>query len=208
MKLYLRGLGLVFFLTVAASAQEPKQTSQSPARTVVIDIDVIDVNLDQRSEIEKIINDKRSLERLVVDGKARPIAGIQVRARSGEQATARIGQRVPVQASTTTQGTAQIQYENTGLNVDVQPRILESRRLEIKLHLELTAVVRNENPLAPTFVQRAISDVVSVLAGEPVLLLNVTQHEGLLPPAPNTRSRPGAQVGGDFVVVLNARILD
>jgi hypothetical protein len=207
MKLCSRVIALVFLSALSAAAQEPKQTSQAP-RTVVLEIDVIDVSLDQRGEIEKIIKDKRSLDRLIAEGKARPTAGIQVRARSGEQASARMGQRVPVQASTTAQGTPQLQYENTGLNVDFEPRILEGDRVAIRLKIEITAVVRNENILAPTFVQRSVSDVVNVRPGEPALLVSVTQYEGLLPALPTTRSKPGDQAGGNFVIVLTARLSD
>jgi len=208
MKLALRVLGLVLLSAAVTAAQEPKQNSQSPARTVVLDIDVLDVNLDQRGEIEKIVKDKRGLDRLIAEGKARPIAGIQVRARTGEQASARMGQRVPIQASTTAPGNPRIQYENTGLNVDVEPRMVENDRIAIKLRIELTAVVRNENLLAPTFVQRSVSDVINVRPGEPVVLVSVTQHEGLLPASPKNTSKPGEQAGGNFVIVLTARLLD
>jgi general secretion pathway protein D len=204
MKLCSRVVALVFLLALSAAAQEPKPASQAVARTVVIDIDILDVNPDQRGEIEKTIRDKRSVERLITDGKARPIAGIQVRARSGETASARMGQRVPIQTSTT----AQIQYENTGLNVDVEPRLLDGDRISVKLKIDLTAVVRNENSLTPTFVQRNVNDVVNVRQGEPALLVSVTQHEGLLPALPRTSSKPGDLVGGNFVIVLTARVVD
>ena len=204
MKLCSRVMALVFLLALSAAAQEPKPSSQAVARTVVIDIDILDVNPDQRGEIEKTIRDKRSVERLITDGKARPIAGIQVRARSGETASARMGQRVPIQTSTT----AQIQYENTGLNVDVEPRLLDGDRISVKLKIDLTAVVRNENSLTPTFVQRNVNDVVNLRQGEPALLVSVTQHEGLLPALPRTNSKPGDLVGGNFVIVLTARVVD
>jgi len=204
MKLCSRVMALVFLLALSAAAQEPKPSSQAVARTVVIDIDILDVNPDQRGEIEKTIRDKRSVERLITDGKARPIAGIQVRARSGETASARMGQRVPIQTSTT----AQIQYENTGLNVDVEPRLLDGDRISVKLKIDLTAVVRNENSLTPTFVQRNVNDVVNLRQGEPALLVSVTQHEGLLPALPRTSSKPGDLAGGNFVIVLTARLVD
>ena len=208
MKLPLRLLGVLLLSAVVTSAQDPRQNSQSPARTVVLDIDVLDVNLDQRAEIERMLKDKRSIDRLIAEGKARPIAGIQVRARTGEQASARMGQRVPMQASATSQGTSQIQYENTGLNVDVEPRMVDNDRLSIKLKIELTAVVRNDNILAPTFVQRTVNDFVNVRNGEAVVLVSVTQHEGLLPVSSKTASKPGEQAGGNFVIVLTARLLD
>src|SRR5712671_2434641 len=87
MKLCSRVMAVVFLLTLTAAAQEPKQTPQASARTVVLDIDIIDLNPEQRGEFEKIIRDKRAVDRLISDGKARPIAGIQVRARSGQPAS-------------------------------------------------------------------------------------------------------------------------
>ena len=114
----------------------------------------------------------------------------------------------PIQASTTAQGTPQIQYENTGLNVDVEPRMLEGDRISVQLKIDLTAVVRNDNILTPTFVQRSVNDVVNVRSGDPTLLVSVTQHEGLLPALPRTGSKPGDLAGGNFVIVLTARLVD
>jgi len=134
---------------------------------MVIDIDVIDMNPDQYGEIEKVTKDKRSLDRFIAEGKGRSIASIQVRARHGERATARMGQRVPVQVSTAGQNTPQVQYENNGLNVDIGPRMLEGDRVAIKLGIELTAILRNQNSLVSTFVQRTVNNQVNVRAGEP-----------------------------------------
>ena len=204
MKLCSRVMAVVFLLASSATAEEPRQAPQPVARMVVIEIDILDVNPDQRGDMEKTIRDKRTLDKLITDGKARPIAGIQVRARSGQAASARMGQRVPIQASTT----AQIQYENTGLNVDVEPKLLEGDKIQVLLKIDLTAVVRNDNILTPTFVQRSVNDVVNVRSGEPTLLVSVTQHEGLLPALPRTGSKPGDLAGGNFVIILTARLVD
>ena len=95
MRLFVRVIGITLFLAGVTVAQEPPRAVQPPARTMVIDLDVLDVNVDLRGEIERIVKDKRSLDRMITDGRVRPIAGIQVRARNGEQASARMGQRVP-----------------------------------------------------------------------------------------------------------------
>jgi len=86
--------------------------------------------------------------------------------------------------------------------------MVESDRIAIKLKIELSAVVRNENVLAPTFVQRTVNDFVNVRPGEPVVLVSVIQHEGLLPTSPKPGSKSGDQAGGNFVIVLTARLLD
>jgi hypothetical protein len=66
--------------------------------------------------------------------------------------------------------------------------MVDSNTIAIKLGIELTAVVRNENISSPTFVQRSVNDVVNVRPGESVVLISVTQHEGLLPAS--TKSAP------------------
>ena len=205
MMLYAKVAGVVLLTVFAAAAQEPNK--ESPLRTIVLDIDVIDVNVEQPGEIERMIKDKRQLDRLIADGKAHPIAGIQMRGRSGEQTSARMGQRLP-ERSMATQGTPQIQYENTGLSVDFTPRVLEAEKIEVKLKIDWSAVVRNDNFFGPMFIQRTISDVVTVKNGEPTALISVTQHEGLLPALPKSGSKPGDSAGGNFVIVLNARLLD
>jgi hypothetical protein len=47
MKLCSKVMALVFLLTLTAVAQEPK-TPQPPGRTIVLDIDIIDLNPEQR----------------------------------------------------------------------------------------------------------------------------------------------------------------
>lgn len=205
---YSRIVGLVFLLGLSAAAQEPNKANQSLSRTIVMDVNVIDVSIEQMGDIEKIVRDKALFNRLMSDGKVRPIAAIQMRGRSSESTSARLGQRIPIQASATTQGTPQIQYENTGLNIDVTPKILDADRIEIKLHIELSAVVRNENVLAPTFIQRTMNDVVTVRPGETAVLLSVTQHEGLLPALPKTGSKTADTSAGNFVIVVIARLGD
>jgi Flp pilus assembly secretin CpaC len=199
---------LVLLSVVSAGAQEPATPGPRPARTVVLEIDIIDISVDLMGEIEKVIKDKRVLDRLTAEGKARPVAHIQTRARTGESATSRIGQRIPIQASTTAQGTSQVQYDNTGLSVDFTPRLIDADRILVSLKIELSTVVRNGNILAPTFIQRTVTDVVTLRGGEPTLLLSVTQHEGLVPSQSRTDSKPGEPAGGNFVIVLNARLLE
>jgi len=202
MKVFSQTLALLFLLVISAAAQDPRQTPQLPARTILLDIDVLDVTTEQRADVEKTIKDKRSFDRLVADGKIRLIAGVQIRTRSGEQASSRSGQRVPIQTATTAQGTAQMQYENTGLNVDVSPKLTDADRISVSLKIDLSAVVKNENSLAPTFLQRTITDVVNIRNGETVIIVSVSQQEGLIQP-----NKPKDQAES-FVIVMTAKLFD
>jgi len=202
MKVFSQTLALLFLFAVSAAAQDQRQTSQLPARTILLDIDVLDVTTEQRADIERTIKDKRSFDRLVAEGKVKQIAGVQIRTRTGEQASSRSGQRVPIQAAATPQGAAQMQYENTGLNVDVEARLIDADRVSVRLKIDLSAVVKNENSLAPTFLQRTITDTLNVRNGETVVIVSVSQQEGLM-----QANRPKDQTAS-FVIAMTARLLD
>jgi len=118
-------LSLLFF-AAESYAQESKQS-------VIFDVSIIDI--DSGNAVEGLLKDKASLDRLVAGGKARLESSLQMRSRVGGQAQARIGERVPVQVGSVPIPPAparqnepavgmalpQIQYENTGLNLDIPP---------------------------------------------------------------------------------------
>ncbi len=193
---------LVCLLTSSALAQEPK-----PARrTIVLDVSIIEMNRNQLEEMESLTKDKARLDRFIADGKAQPVAKFQMRARSGGNASARIGQRVPVQ--TQAQAAGQIQYENTGINVDFQPTVIDGDKVEVGVHIELSGVAKSSNPLAPTFMQRSFNDTVQVRAGEVALLLGVAQYEFLWSQPAQTDAQAVGQARGSFVMLLSVRLLD
>jgi len=160
------------------------------------------VSSEQRTDIERTIKDKRSFDRLVADGRIKQFAGVQIRTLTGEQASSQSGQRVPIPAATTPQAAGQIQYENTGLNVEVLPKLIDMDRVSVVLKIGLNAVVKNENSLPPTFLQRTINDVVNIRSGETVVVVSLSQRDGL-----EQANRPKDQTAR-FVIAMTARLLD
>jgi general secretion pathway protein D len=176
---------------------------------------MVEVNLNRTEDLERLAKDKARLDSLIAEGKARPVASLQIRARSGESAMARIGQRVPIQTGSLPAYTApadrqrrtqnqqanadpgdvtvantgvfpgvaipQIQYENTGLQVDASPNIVADGQIEVRLKLEMTGVDKSTGNFTPTFIQRNVSDIVRVRQGETALLMGLVQHEALWP---------------------------
>jgi len=241
MKLYSIAMVLVCLLAVSATAQEPKAAPQPADQTIVLDISMVEVNLNRLEDLEKIAKDKTRLDSLIAEGKARPVASLQMRARSREQATARIGQRVPIQIATLPSftvptdrqkriggqpsvtdsgdlivanagaypaaGIPQIQYENTGLNVDALPVIVANGEIEVRLKIEMTGLDRSTGNFTPTFIQRNVSDIVRVKRGETALLMGLVQHEALWP-SPSSRGQAPDQSRGSFIVLLTARVVD
>lgn len=191
---------IVCLLTSSALAQAPKPGGH----TVVLDVSIIEINRNQLGEMESLAKEKARLDRFIADGKARPVANVQLRSQSGESASLRVGQRMPVQTQAQTVG--QIQYENTSLSVDARPTLLDNGMIVVRLSIELSGVIKSVNPLAPTSVQRSFNDTVQVRPNEVTLLLGVAQHEILW--STQTDSQAGDQSRGSFVVLLNARPLD
>lgn len=224
---------LVCLLAQTAAAQEPK-----PDRTVILDISIIEMSAARAEDIEAIAKDKQRLTTLINEGKARQVASLQMRTRSGENAGAQIGQRVPIQTATlpavsvasdrqrnradqpganpndpTTSsivgvGIPQIQYENIGLNVQANPRIVVNDQIEVRLRIEQTGIERSTGTLTPTFVQRTLQDFSRVRAGETTLLFGVVQHQSSMPGTPQPAARSTDLPGGSFIVLLTARIVD
>ncbi|HVG21420.1 MAG TPA: hypothetical protein VNI02_20430 [Blastocatellia bacterium] len=243
MKLYSIAVVSVCLLAASASAQEAKPVTRPVERTIVLDIGMVEVNLNRTEDLERIAKDKARLDSLIAEGKARPVASLQLRTRSGELATARIGQRVPIQTGalpayvgpTERQrrtggqqpgadsndvvvantgafpgvGIPQIQYENTGLNIDASPSIVANDQVEVRLKIEMTGLDKSTGNFTPTFIQRTVSDIVRVRQGETTLLMGLVQHEALWPStAQPSRPQPADQSRGSFVVLLTARVLD
>src|SRR5215212_3455114 len=84
------------FLAAQAVAQDSRAVPKPAERTIILDISMIEINLTRTEDMEKAAKDKDQMNNLIVAGKARPIASLQMRARSGEESNARIGQRVPI----------------------------------------------------------------------------------------------------------------
>src|SRR5215831_1910068 len=72
----------VFWLCAPASAQETRQSPAVNSPTIVIAL--IDIRADQAIDLERTVKDPPGLSRLISEGKAKAIATLQMRARSGE----------------------------------------------------------------------------------------------------------------------------
>lgn len=218
MKRMLLVMTAVVCLCATASAQDQRPTTQSAERTVIMDISVVEVKADRIDELERIVREKGRLDSMIEQGIARPTASLQLRARSGQEASTRVGQRVPIQAAALPAqrgdqahivGAAipTVQYENTGIVVNALPKILSGGQIEVSLRLELTALDQSTGSLTPTFLQRSLNDLVRVREGETAILLAVVQHAPLWPSAPQG-SQVKDQPRGSFVVLMTAKLID
>lgn len=133
-------------------------------------------------------------------GKAKLLASTQVHILDNEKQNIRIGRRVPIQTAslpsyvspTTTGGNnqnnqnflngsfgvgiPQIQYENVGLNIDMEPKVFEDE-VHMSMKIESTSLDLSSGRLTPTFNQRTMNSVARVKDGQPTLIAGVSQTE-------------------------------
>jgi general secretion pathway protein D len=120
------------------------------------------------------------------------IASTQVHAFNGEESTARIGQRVPVQTaqafpfgvSTTTTptpgqpfgsgGFPVINYEPTGLTLKFTPQVFPNQDVQVKMSIESKDVL-GASTLTPTFTERTITGTARVQNNKTMMLASVSQ---------------------------------
>ena len=123
------------------------------------------------------------------------LASTQVHAFNGEESSARIGQRVPVQTAQTfpfgnTTNTTQpggvtggvnfgggfpvIQYEPTGLTLKFQPQVFPNLDVQVKMSIESKDIL-NAGSLTPTFTERTITGTARIQNNRTMMLASVAQ---------------------------------
>lgn len=125
---------------------------------------------------------------------SRLIASSQVRAFENETAQINIGQRVPIQTATLPTGVgvinpnqpgqpgqpqnfggfgvAQFQYQDVGLNVDVQPQVF-NEYVQMKVTIELSGIQAGPSSFNPIFTQRKIKGTTRIKEGDTGIIANV-----------------------------------
>jgi len=130
------------------------------------------------------------------------LASTQIHAFNGEESSARIGQRVPVQTAQTypfstvpsTTGTGPgtstgttvpgvfsggfpvIQYEPTGLTLKFQPQVFPNLDVQVKMDIE-SKDIQNAGSLTPTFTERTITGTARIQNNRTMMLASVAQNQ-------------------------------
>lgn len=192
-------LSVCCIVSITASVQG-QEKSATGAQGIVLDLSIVETIGVQGNEIEKIKGTRDEINRLIADGNARLIASLQVRTRTGESFSTRVGQRIPIQTATLpalrtnernsrdareplqSQGTSlavpQIEYENTGLVVEGIAIATGDGILDIRLKIEVTGLDQSTGNLTPTFTQRSFTDVVRMKESETAMLMGFVQPTG------------------------------
>jgi general secretion pathway protein D len=142
----------------------------------------------------------------------RLLASTQVHAFNGEESTARIGQRVPVQTAqafpfgvqtgTTTPtinqpfgggGFPVINYEPTGLTLSFTPQVFPNLDVQVKMKIE-SKDVSGASTLTPTFTERTLTGTARVQNNRTMLLASVSQDV-------QTNGRQGLPILGGLPII-------
>ena len=210
--------------SITASAQGQGQSAGGP-RGTVLEISIVETTGAQPNEIAKIETARDELTRLIADGKARLISVLQVRTRTGESFSARLGERIPIQTATLPAmrtpdrtsrdarepiqshpvGIPQISYENSGLVVEGHTSGAGEGLLDIRLKIEMTGLDHSSGRLTPTFTQRTLTDVVRMKDSETVMLMGFVQPDGRKLSIAEIASGVSSPTRGGFVVLLTTK---
>jgi general secretion pathway protein D len=145
-----------------------------------------------------LILPQSTLSALQSKNHTRLLASTQVHAFNGEESSARIGQRVPVQTAQTypygvttpTTGTGNngttsgifnggfpvIQYEPTGLTLKFTPQVFPNQDVQVKMSIESKDVL-GASSLTPTFTERTITGTARIQNNRTMMLASVAQDK-------------------------------
>ncbi len=128
---------------------------------------------------------------LLTDTRSRIIQNPQIRASDGQEATLKIGERIPIatgsySAPGVTGGAAigyaqtQFQYIDVGVNMTLKPTVHYDHDVSMKFKVELSATNGSSNIEGvnePIITQRVVDQTIRLKDGEPNLLGGIVQHQ-------------------------------
>lgn len=196
----LNAAAALFLVVLTTFAQQPVAAQQPSTQSFVFNLEIFEFNGDLAREIERLSMDRPRLERMIADGKVRPIADLLMRTRSGETGTVRAGQRFPIQSG------PGVQYENTGTNVDLNATLLADGKISVGIKIEMTSVARGALPQYPVFTIRTLSDRVQVKPNERAVVTSFAQHDPMPPGSSSSQSLETPS--RNLLVVITPRLVE
>jgi len=131
-----------------------------------------------------------AVDLLLTDTRSRIIQNPQIRASDGQEATLKIGERIPIATGSYQTGAAtaivsslvntQFQYIDVGVNLDMKPTVHFDRDVSMKFKVEVSATNGNSNIggiTEPIITQRVIDQTIRLKDGEPNLIGGIVQHQ-------------------------------
>jgi general secretion pathway protein D len=127
---------------------------------------------------------------LLTDTRSRIIQNPQIRASDGQEASLKIGERIPIATGSYQTGAAtaivsslvntQFQYIDVGVNLTMKPTVHFDRDVSMKFKAEVSATAGNSNIggiTEPIITQRVVDQTIRLKDGEPNLIGGIVQHQ-------------------------------
>ncbi len=131
-----------------------------------------------------------AVDLLLTDTRSRIIQNPQIRASDGQEATLKIGERIPIATGSYQTGAAtaivsslvntQFTYIDVGVNLNMKPTVHFDRDVSMKFKVEVSATNGNSSIggiTEPIITQRVIDQTIRLKDGEPNLLGGIVQHQ-------------------------------
>ena len=130
---------------------------------------------------------------LLSDSDTRILQNPRIRATDGQEASLKIGSKIPVATGSYSAGTAittaslgvqtQFTYLDVGVNIDVTPTVHYDREVSLKLKVEISTQSGSQNisgVVEPIISQRVAQQVIELKDGEPSILAGLLQQQDSL----------------------------
>jgi general secretion pathway protein D len=124
---------------------------------------------------------------LLSDSDTRVLQNPRVRATDGQQATLKIGSKIPVATGSTTStltstatSTTQFQYIDVGVNIEMTPTVHNDGQVSMKMKIEIssqTGTSTIDGVAEPIISQRVVQQVIQLKDGEPSILAGLLQQQ-------------------------------
>ncbi|MGA8532012.1 MAG: secretin N-terminal domain-containing protein, partial [Acidobacteriaceae bacterium] len=131
-----------------------------------------------------------AVDLLLTDTRSRIIQNPQIRASDGQEATLKIGERIPIATGSYQTGAAtaivsslvntQFQYIDVGVDMTIKPTIHMNDDVTLKSKIEISSTAGNTNIggiTEPIITQRSVDHTVRLKDGEANLLGGILQHQ-------------------------------
>jgi general secretion pathway protein D len=182
------GVGLQTLATAAANDTTATGTTTTTTNTGT-SLSLNDLgNLNARNFAVTVGNATANL--LLNDTDTRVLQNPRIRATDGQQATLKIGSRIPVATGSYSAGTAattvslgvqtQFQYLDVGVNIAMTPTVHYDREISLKMKIEVSTQSGSttiSGVTEPIISQRVIEQEVQLREGEPSILAGLLEHQ-------------------------------
>ena len=180
-----RNLGITLPTSFSVSAQASNANSSSSSTTSSSGL-TLNTLANMNGTNFAVTLSSASVNALLSDSDTRVLQNPRVRASDGQQATLKIGSKIPVATGSTTStltstatSTTQFTYVDIGVNIDMTPTVHLDGQVSLKMKVEVSSQTGSttiSGVSEPIISQRVVQQVIQLKDGEPSILAGLLQQ--------------------------------